>query len=131
MSGLPVALGIVSALVLASLAVSLAALAGAARLLRAARENAGAGRDRAEPALASLRASIEELQTRLGEFERKPLAAAVPAMPRAGLNLGKRSQVLRMNRRGDAPDQIARALEIPLTEVDLLIKVHRIVLSSV
>lgn len=131
MSGLPVALGVVSALTLASLAMSLAALAGAARVLRAARENASAGRERTEPALTALCASIEELQARLDELERRPAAAAVPAMPKAGLNLGKRSQALRMHRRGDAPDQIARALELPVTEVELLIKVHRIVLSSV
>lgn len=131
MSGLPLALGVVSALALASLAMSLAALAGAARVLRAARENSSAGRERTEPALTALCASIEVLQTRLEELERRPAAAAAPAMPKAGLNLGKRSQALRMHRRGDAPDQIARALELPVTEVELLIKVHRIVLSSV
>jgi hypothetical protein len=128
MSGLPVALGVVSVLALASLAMSLAALAGAARVLRAARENSSAARERTEPALAALCASIEELQARLDELERRP--AALPAMPKAGLNLGKRSQALRMHRRGDAPDQIARALELPVTEVELLIKVQRIVLSS-
>jgi hypothetical protein len=35
-----------------------------------------------------------------------------------------------MHRRGDSADQIATALEIPLQEVDLLLKVHRIVISS-
>ena len=45
------------------------------------------------------------------------------------MNLSKRSQVLRMGRRGDTPEQVAAALAVPLQEVDLLVKVHRIVLS--
>jgi hypothetical protein len=36
-----------------------------------------------------------------------------------------------MHRRGEAPDQIASTLEMPRQEVDLLLKVHRIVLSNV
>jgi hypothetical protein len=44
--------------------------------------------------------------------------------------MNKRSQVLRMQRRGDAPEQIAIALEVPLQEVDLLLKVQRIVLRN-
>ena len=58
-------------------------------------------------------------------------AALVPGVPRPGLNLQKRSQVLRMHRKGDPPDRIASALELPLQEVDLLIKVHRIVIKSI
>jgi hypothetical protein len=52
-------------------------------------------------------------------------------MPRPGLNLNKRSQALRLHRRGDPAEQIATALELPLQEVQLLLKVQRIVLSSV
>jgi hypothetical protein len=44
--------------------------------------------------------------------------------------MNKRSQVLRMHRKGDAPEQIAIALEVPLQEVDLLLKVQRIVLHN-
>jgi hypothetical protein len=36
-----------------------------------------------------------------------------------------------MHRRGEGVEQIASALELPRQEVDLLLKVHRIVLSSV
>jgi len=39
--------------------------------------------------------------------------------------------VLRMHRKGDPPDRIASALELPLQEVDLLIKVHRVVMKSI
>jgi hypothetical protein len=34
-----------------------------------------------------------------------------------------------MSRRGETPGQIAAALELPRGEVDLLLKVHRIVVS--
>jgi hypothetical protein len=35
-----------------------------------------------------------------------------------------------MHRKGDAPEQISTALEVPLQEVDLLLKVQRIVLGN-
>jgi hypothetical protein len=36
-----------------------------------------------------------------------------------------------MHRRGESPEQIAAAMGIPLAEVDLLLKAHRIVMSNV
>jgi len=54
-----------------------------------------------------------------------------PGPPKPGLNLTKLSQALRMHRRGDPPDQIASVLQIPLQEVDLLLKVQRIVISNI
>jgi hypothetical protein len=35
-----------------------------------------------------------------------------------------------MHRRGDSPGQIASTLQVPLQEVELLLKVHRIVLQN-
>ena len=52
-------------------------------------------------------------------------------MPKHGLNLSKRSHALRMHRRGEGAEQIAAALELPRQEVDLLLKVHRIIISNV
>jgi len=42
----------------------------------------------------------------------------------------KRSQALRRHRQGDPPEEIAAALDLPHQDVDFLLKVHRIVLSS-
>ena len=53
-----------------------------------------------------------------------------PPPPRSGLNLTKRSQALERHRRGETPPEIAAALAIPRNEVELLVKVQRIVLSS-
>jgi hypothetical protein len=56
-------------------------------------------------------------------------AAAVPE--RSGINLSRRSQALRLHRRGEPAGQIAATLKIPVQEVQLLIKVHEIVMSTV
>jgi hypothetical protein len=45
-----------------------------------------------------------------------------------GLNTTLRSKVLNMQRMGQSMDQIADSLRVPKGEVDLLIKVHRIVM---
>lgn len=52
-----------------------------------------------------------------------------PAPPRSGLNLGKRSQVLRQYRHGETADKIAMNLDLPRADVKLLLKVHQAVLK--
>jgi len=58
------------------------------------------------------------------EFE--PAARAEPsAVPvRPGMNLNRRSQALRLARRGESPEQIASRLGLPTGEVRLLLKIH-------
>jgi len=46
----------------------------------------------------------------------------------SGLNTTLRSKVLKMHRMGQSMDHIADSLHVPKGEVDLLIKVHRIVM---
>jgi hypothetical protein len=78
----------------------------------------------------ALRKRIEELSGELQEKERQ--AALQPeSRVRPGLNLSKRSQALRMHRRGERPEQIAATLEIPLQEVELLVKVQEILVANV
>lgn len=84
-----------------------------------------------DAAIGVLQQRIEDLQQQLEELRRREPPAAVPHAARAALNLDKRSQALRMHRRGDDAAQIAASLEIPLQEVNLLLKVHRIVLRSI
>lgn len=43
----------------------------------------------------------------------------------AGIDLNQRTQVLRLARRGDAPERIAEELQVPPSEVNLVVKVHR------
>ena len=71
------------------------------------------------------------LRGALDDLRREPESAAEPpvsAPPRiAALNLTRRSQVLRLYHRGEMPEQIAAALGVPLNEVDLLLKVNKMV----
>lgn len=83
----------------------------------------------AEGALNAVRVSLANLGKRLEETERHTGLLMPPPPTLSGFNLSKRSQAIRMSRRGETPSQIAAALELPQGEVDLLLKVHRIVVS--
>ncbi len=79
---------------------------------------------------ARLSAEIAELKTKLQEIEEPSqslLPATAPANP-TGVNSTLRSKVLKMHRLGQSPERIAGSLRIPKGEVDLLVKVHRIVM---
>lgn len=93
-------------------------------------DRARAGLEQCRADTAAFQRSLDGLAARLDDIERQPPPAALPAVPRAGLNLSKRSQVLRMHRQGDPPERIAATLEVPRQEVELLIKVHRIVIGK-
>jgi len=79
------------------------------------------------------REEIEELGRRLEEMDarwRKSESQAAPAESaavavRPGMNLNRRSQALRLHRRGETPGEIARLLSMPAGEVRLLLKVHQ------
>jgi len=105
-----------------------AALLLARMAIDAARRAAAAG-SKSQVAVETLAARVESLEQQ-GVESRAPLPEAVPVTGLSALNLSKRAQVLRMHRRGDSPDRIASLLEVPRQEVDLLIKVHRIVISQ-
>ena len=79
----------------------------------------------------ALRDTVEALAAQIHDLQNHPPVAPPPGMPKPGLNLSKRSHALRMHRRGQPAEQIAAALELPRQEVDLLLKVHRIVISNV
>ena len=78
----------------------------------------------------SLKAKLEDLTARLQDAEDRAGIVIPPAPPRASLNLNKRTQVIRMSRRGEPAENIAASLSIPRREVDLLIKVYGLVLNG-
>ena len=82
-----------------------------------------------EDAIQQMRAQIEDLKTRLQEAEDHAGLLVASTPPRSGLNLSKRTQALRMFHRGESPEQIAAALSIPENEVQLLLKVNRILVE--
>jgi len=127
------ALAFLSALVLTGTAMSLLALQRTRVLLRELNRRPGAAPSApAADDTRGLRQAVEALAAQVRELQRTPADAAVdPAVPRPGINLSRRSQALRMHRRGESAEQIATALSVPRQEVELLLKVHRIVLSNV
>lgn len=110
------------------LALSFLVLWRARTAVRAAKNAAEAARQQNEEALQAIRDRIEALCGQINDLRREPVAASGTVRP--GINLSKRSQALRMHRRGDSPEQIAAALEVPLQELELLVKVHRIVMNN-
>ena len=73
---------------------------------------------------------IEDLEFRCRELTELTQVFVAPPPAQSGLNLNKRSQTLQMHRRGETPERIAAALSLPRNEVDLLLKVHAIMISS-
>ena len=72
---------------------------------------------------------LDAMNTRLQEAEQR---AGTPALPpgRRSVNLGRRSEVIRLSRRGEPPETIAAMLNLPRREVELLLKVHSIASAS-
>ena len=131
MNALLIPLSILCGLILCATAASLFAVYRAHWLLREMDGRAGVRQSQRDAELQALRDTLDALAAQLHDLQNHPPVAPPPGLPKPGLNLSKRSHALRMHRRGEGVEQIASALELPRQEVDLLLKVHRIVLSSV
>lgn len=117
------------ALAAAALMASLALFFSGKRESEEFRRRAEEERKETEVALEALRESVDRLEQ---ELEEERMAACErPRTPQASMNLSKRSQALRMHRLGEPPEKIAQVLGLSRTEVDLLLKVHRMVIASV
>jgi hypothetical protein len=124
-------LGLLCGFVLTATAVSVFALWRAYRLLHQPPPRPGAQPGEPSGDIRELRHSVEVLAAQLHDLERHPPVAPIPAMPKPALNMCKRSQALRLHRQGEGPERIASTLELPRQEVELLLKVHRIVVANV
>ena len=71
-----------------------------------------------------------DLETRVEDIGRRveeAMAAAwTPPARLSGINYTKRTQALRMNRRGESAATIAGALAVPRNEIELLLKVQKL-----
>ncbi len=86
-------------------------------------------------------AQVASLETRLGEWavrtrDVEEKVSCLSALRRTqtisvGVDANQRTQVIRLARRGDRPDQIASELRVPKSEVELLLKVQRAVVRAV
>jgi len=76
------------------------------------------------------RLKVEELSARVRDVEERINIQPEPVALRPSLNLNRRTQVIRMSRRGEASSTIAASLAMPRKEVELLLKVHGLTASS-
>jgi hypothetical protein len=68
---------------------------------------------------------LDAMNTRLNEAEERASTPVVPSPARRSVNLSRRSQVIRLWRRGEPIETIAVTLGLPRREVDLLLKVQQ------
>ncbi len=87
-------------------------------------------RRKADSLEASARIAVLESEIRELKKDLESLPSPSPPAPGVGINLNKRTQALRMSRLGEEPEHIAAALQIPRREVDLLVKVQRLLVTS-
>src|ERR1035441_8736407 len=119
-------LSILCGLILCATAISLFAVHRAYCLLREMNARGHERQSQGDAGIQSVRDTLEALAAQLHDLQNHP-----PVAPTPGLHLSNRSHALRMHRHGEGAEQIAAALDLPRQEVELLLKVHRIVLSSV
>lgn len=73
---------------------------------------------------------LDAMNTRLHEAEQRANLAPAPVPARRSVNISKRSQVIRLSRRGEPAETIAATLGLPRREVELLLKVHAAAAAS-
>jgi hypothetical protein len=124
-------LGILCVLALAAVGMSFFALFYVKALASNVGRRASDLDRRVESSLQAVEAKLAEMAAEARDRELQPAVAAPPPRMRPGLNLTTRSQVLRLHRHGESAENIARVLEVPRQEVDLLLKVHGIVIKGI
>ena len=77
-----------------------------------------------------LKLKLDAITLRLRDSEDRAGVLVAPEPPRSGLNLTKRSQAIRMSRRGERAENIAATLSLPRGEVDLLLKINALAVAS-
>jgi len=77
-----------------------------------------------EQECAAIHETLAQVQKELAELQQHGAMLVEPPPATSGLNISKRTQALRMYRRGEPADKIAAALALPLQEVELMLKVE-------
>lgn len=131
MTAVALAVGVLSAVVLAGIAVCLSVLLAARSAAAGTLARVAQLETQVESSLQTLQASFDALGHEVHGQEPMPPVVLMPGTPRPSLNLAKRTQALRMHRHGEPDVEIARKLDLPRQEVDLLLKVHKIVIRNI
>ncbi len=129
MNPLLIPLAVACSVGLAAVALSFIAILQTASSCRALDARSKTRHAQWEAALQATKEAVKELTTEVQQIESQSLPAPAPRL-RPGFNLSTRSQALRMHRHGENAAQIAAALQVSVQEVELLLKVHQIVLQK-
>lgn len=94
------------------------------------RKKVGRHESKLEATVVRLAEEIDNLSRKMAERDEADAAQPAAGAPTlaTGLNTTLRSKVLKMHRMGQSMDHIADSLQVPKGEVDLLVKVHRVVM---
>jgi len=124
-------LGVLCVLALAAIAMSFFALVYTRALASDMGRRVSDIDSRVQFALQGTETKVAELAAEARDREVQSAVTIPAGRVRPGLNLTTRSQVLRMHRHGETVENIAKVLEVPRQEVDLLLKVHGIVIKNI
>ena len=112
-----------------NLVLVLGLLLGISQGVRRLRKRVGQQETAARAETAELRSVIQELKSKIQQLEENGTTpSGGVTFAGSGWSGALRTRVLKMHRLGQATEQIAGSLRIPKGEVDLLVKVNRIVL---
>ena len=83
-----------------------------------------------EQDLARISKLMSECNNRIAELEKEDRQLGNTELGASGLNSTLRGKVLKMHRLGQPADRISEVLRVPRGDVDLLVKVHAIVMRT-
>jgi len=116
-------------LIAANTILMLALFFGINQRVRKVWKRLAAGEKSVEGEIARVSTASNELCTRLAKLEKEVGLKNSEPGP-AALNGALRAQMLKMCRMGQPVERIAETLRVPRSEVDLLVKVHGIVMQA-
>ena len=96
--------------------------------LRKLRDRVARCEERIQTETAQGTSGMTAMIRRLDELETSLHASVAPTGNGSSVNSTVRSKALKMHRLGQSPERIAATLRVPKGEVDLLVKVHKIVM---
>jgi hypothetical protein len=101
---------------------------GISQRLRKLRDHVARSNERIQTETVKSTSEMTALIRRLDQLEMSIPASVAPSGNGSSVNSTVRSKALKMHRLGQSPDRIAATLRVPKGEVDLLVKVHKIVM---
>jgi hypothetical protein len=87
------------------------------------------GREADQLSIRVLSTELEKLRASMRALETPKPVPAPRLLAQGGINLTKRAQALRMHRRGETLPSIAAALETPINEIAMILKIQMLTID--